>query len=410
MASRQITLKSRCVLTTPRPDTQTRILPASLFSNPQNVQHKFDLLEKDPRFSFFGNVAIGSPSTQDSDAASSPSPYSYPSAIKLPLESLIPHYSHLLLSYGSSLSAPLPHTPGSSSSDRPLSNVQPALAFVSWYNGHPAFVHLKPDLSKIKHVTVIGQGNVALDVARILLKDVDALSSTDLPESVLQVLRESAVETVEVVGRRGPAQVAFTTKEFREMLALPGVRYEGPSKETLKESLEEVARVGGSEERMRKRLIGLMEKGSTTKPPEDGKKEKTFKLSFLRSPKAFLSDSHPYADAAPVSKVQWKLNALLPPPTAAPTTPDATPNLSDSSAPVSMAVATDEELETASDMIIESVGYRSEPLETGDDLKWGSWFDERKGKVKNVGGRVVSEDGQIVNLPCSMPDLVRPLG
>lgn len=297
----------------------------------------------------------------------------------------------------------MPHTPGSSSSDRPLSNVHPALAFVSWYNGHPAFVHLKPDLSKIKHVTVIGQGNVALDVARILLKDLDKLSTTDLPESVLQVLRESAVETVEVVGRRGPAQVAFTTKEFREMLALPGVRYEGPSKETLKESLEEVARVGGSEERMRKRLIGLMEKGSTTKPPADGKKEKTFKLSFLRSPKAFLSDSHPYADAAPVSKVQWKLNALLPPPTAA-------PNTSDLSAPVSMAVATEEELETASDMIIESVGYRSEPLVTDDDLKWGSWFDERRGKVKNVGGRVVSEDGQIVSLPSSIPDLVKPLG
>lgn len=398
------------MLTTPCPYTQTRVLPACLSLNQQNVQHKFDLLEKDPRFSFFGNVAIGSPSTQDSDAASSPPPYSYPSAIKLPLESLISHYSHILLSYGSSLSAPLPHTLGSSSSDQPLSNVHPALDFVSWYNGHPAFVHLKPDLSKIKHVTVIGQGNVALDVARIMLKDVDALSTTDLPESALQVLRESAIETVEVVGRRGPAQVAFSTKEFREMLALPGVRYEGPSKETLKEALEEVARIGGSAERMRKRLISLMEKGSTAKSPTDGKKEKTFKLSFLRSPKAFLSDSHHYADAAPVSKVQWKLNALLPPPTAAPTLADAAPNTPDPSPPVSMAVATGEELETSTDMIIESVGYRSEPLETGGNLKWGSWFDERKGKVKNVGGRVVSEDGQIVSLPSlSLSHLRRPL-
>lgn len=278
---------------------------------------------------------------------------------------------------------------------------------MSWYNGHPAFAHLAPDLSQIKHVTVIGQGNVALDVARILLKDVDALSTTDLPEHVLAVLRASAVETVEVVGRRGPAQVAFTTKEFREMLALPGVRFEGPSATDLDEALAEVARIGGSEERMRKRLLGLMAKGSTpTSSDSTFRPRKTFKLSFLRSPKAFLHSPDAEADIVgsarpPVKRIQWALNALLPPPTHAPSSPADPPNTPTPSNPVSTAIPTGAEVTTTTDLVIESVGYRSEALQTkgGKGQVWAEgWFDDRKGRVRNVGGRVISADGEVVRL------------
>lgn len=273
---------------------------------------------------------------------------------------------------------------------------------MSWYNGHPAFAKLAPDLSKVKHVTIVGQGNVALDVARILLKDADALATTDLPEHVLAVLRASAVETVDVVGRRGPAQVAFTTKEFREMLALPDVRFEGPSQAYLDEALAEVARVGGSEERMRKRLLGLMAKGSS---PASNRPSKKFKLSFLRSPKAFLPGTAVETGQAgstwpPVKRVKWALNALLPPPTHAPSTTGDPPNTPEPSNPVSTAVPTGDEVETTTDFIVESVGYRSEPLHLrpGEaEAAWPEgWFDERKGRVRNVGGRVVSAEGEVV--------------
>jgi len=418
-----------------RPQTEIQASPlttqtpfARIF---QNVQHKFDLLANDPRFSFFGNVAVGPSSPPElAAAASSPAAYPYPAAVRLPLESLLPHYSHVLLSYGSSLSAPLPHTPGASSSAKPLANVYPALAFVSWYNGHPAFADLAVDLSTVKHVTVVGQGNVALDCARLLVKDVDALATSDLPEHVLDVLRRSAVETVEVVGRRGPAQVAFTTKEFREMLALEDVRFEGPGEAELAEALAEVARVGGSEERMRKRLLGLMAKGSSSSSTTTSKPSKTFKLSFLRSPKAFLptsDDAVAGAEGRPpppaVKSIRWALNGLLPTPTHAPTvaasaTAGDPPNTPAPSNPVSTAVPTGVELETATDMVIESVGYRSEPLvlqataaaAKGDERPeqeaavWPEgWFDDRRGRVRNVGGRVVSADGEIVRPPQPSP-------
>jgi adrenodoxin-NADP+ reductase len=101
------------------------------------------------------------------------------------------------------------------------------LAFVSWYNGHPAFADLPVDLRGIEDVSVVGQGNVALDVARILLKGANGLEGTDMPESVLEVLSKSAVRRVRSVGRRGPGQVAFTTKEFREMVSLPDTAFAG---------------------------------------------------------------------------------------------------------------------------------------------------------------------------------------
>lgn len=96
-----------------------------------------------------------------------------------------------------------------------------ARQFVEWYGGHPdASPH---DLGTTTGAAVVGLGNVALDVARVLVKDPEALAVTDMPDDVLDVLRASAIDDVWIVGRRGPAQAAFTTKELREILELPGV-------------------------------------------------------------------------------------------------------------------------------------------------------------------------------------------
>ncbi|NIB44312.1 FAD-dependent oxidoreductase [Pseudomaricurvus alkylphenolicus] len=96
-----------------------------------------------------------------------------------------------------------------------------AREFVAWYNGHPHYRDLDIDFSH-ETAAVIGQGNVALDVARILLKSEAELSSTDIADYALEALSQSKVKKVHIIGRRGPVQAKFTDKELREFKTLPG--------------------------------------------------------------------------------------------------------------------------------------------------------------------------------------------
>jgi ferredoxin--NADP+ reductase len=96
-----------------------------------------------------------------------------------------------------------------------------ATAFVNWYNGHPDSEH--PDVGHAESIAVIGVGNVAVDVARILLRDPEELASTDVPQDVLDALRRSRVREVHLLGRRGPQHAKFTTRELRELGELSGV-------------------------------------------------------------------------------------------------------------------------------------------------------------------------------------------
>jgi adrenodoxin-NADP+ reductase len=95
-----------------------------------------------------------------------------------------------------------------------LKGIYSARAFVGWYNGLPEYADLAPDLSQGEDAIVIGQGNVALDVARILLSDVDALRKTDITEAALEALTRNRVKSVRVVGRRGPMQVRLSFLEL----------------------------------------------------------------------------------------------------------------------------------------------------------------------------------------------------
>lgn len=220
----------------------------------------------------------------------------------------------------------------------------------------------------------------------MLLKTPEALAGTDIPESVLEVLQSSKIRHVEAVGRRGPGQVSFTTKEFREMLNLQGVEYRSIDHQQMTEAKEMVEKEG---DRARKRLLGLMEKGvdSTMISPES----KVFELGFLKSPIAFKADP----STGNVRSIRWSINSLLappiPPPSPAPSPPTSPPVASNSTSSAAVvARPTGEEIESETGLVIESVGYKSESI--AHELP----FDDRRGRIVNDGGRIVDESGVMI--------------
>lgn len=222
------------------------------------------------------------------------------------------------------------------------SNVLSAREFVAWYNGLPGTEQYEPNLNA-RTVAIVGQGNVAIDVSRILLSPIDALAKTDITHSALQALSESKVEKVYLVGRRGPLQAAFTIKELREMTKLAGVNIKWRADDFIGIN-EEVANLP----RPRKRLTELMLSSLSNQEYEEGKK--LFLPIFLRSPQHINSSNN----------LVLTVNKLVG--NTAETT-DAT-----------------ETLET--NLIMRSIGYKSVCLDK--ELN----FDENQGFVNNVGGKL----------------------
>ncbi|KAK9235579.1 hypothetical protein V1525DRAFT_348026 [Lipomyces kononenkoae] len=237
----------------------------------KNCEEKFEEVAQSPYFAFVGNTMVG--------ALPLAVPWYVPSfqPNHIPLSLLQKHYDAIILSYGADSDKDL----SSSVKGLKLGGVYSARAFVGWYNGHPEFRDLDPDLSG-EQAVVVGHGNVALDVARILLTDVDALRNTDITEAAIAKLSKNKVNRVRIVGRRGPAQAAFTNKEVREMMTLDGVGFIPPPAELMSPFVESSATLG----RATKRLFQLLQRGSTTSVADA---RKHFSFDFLLSPASFDS-------------------------------------------------------------------------------------------------------------------------
>jgi ferredoxin--NADP+ reductase len=161
----------------------------------KSISKQFEKTAVDARFRFFGNIAVGE----------------HVAAVEL-----AERYHAVIYAIGTQSDRSL-NIPGEE-----LRGSVAAVDFVGWYNAHPHFEQPAPDLSGARAV-VVGNGNVALDVARILITDPDVLAETDIADHALESLRPCGVEEVVVVGRRGPLQSAFTTLELRELADLEGV-------------------------------------------------------------------------------------------------------------------------------------------------------------------------------------------
>ncbi len=161
----------------------------------KSVTKIFERAAGHPRFRFFGNVEFGKDIQR--------------------LE-LLQRYHAVIYAFGSRTDRHL------NIIGETLKGSHAATEFVGWYNGHPDYRHHQFDLTS-KRVAIIGMGNVAIDCARILCQDPENLAKTDIAQHALEDLRQSEVEEVFLIGRRGPVQAAFTPAEVRELLHLPKV-------------------------------------------------------------------------------------------------------------------------------------------------------------------------------------------
>jgi ferredoxin--NADP+ reductase len=267
---------------------------------------------------------------------------------------LMRHYTAVVYATGAqtdkSLGIPGEDLPGS----------WPATEFVAWYNGHPDYRGLEFDLSA-KRAVVIGNGNVAADVTRMLMLSAAELELTDVADHALAALRESRIEEVIVLGRRGPAQAAFTSAELRELGRLDGVEARVAPEDV---ELDPVSRRWLDDEgtfTARKNVELLREFAGRPAEPDARRR---IELRFLRSPVAIRGDGR-------VEAIDVRRNEIV--------------RADDGSL---RARPVGDDVETIEcGLVLRSVGYRAVPL---PDVP----FDERHFVLPNERGRVLAPDGE----------------
>jgi ferredoxin--NADP+ reductase len=288
----------------------------------KNVIKKYEQTAQHPDFRFFGGVDVGGDISR---------------------EDLLERYHAIVYAFGAASDNRL----GIPGEDRPGSHA--ATEFVAWYNGHPDFADREFDLSATRAV-VIGNGNVAIDVARMLVLDPDELAVTDTADHALESLARSQIHEVILLGRRGPAQAAFTTPELRELGELMRADvFVNPDELELDEPSEAAL----ADKPTVRRNVEVLRDYAGRDPRGH---QHRLELRFLTSPVEIVGEG----EDGPVTGIRVVRNRL------------------DSN---QRAVATDEEETIACGLVLRSIGYRGEPLP-------GVPFDEKRGVIVNDGGRV----------------------
>jgi ferredoxin--NADP+ reductase len=242
-----------------------------------------------------------------------------------------------------------------------LEGVHSATSFVGWYNGHPDHRTHSFDLARATRAVVVGNGNVSMDVSRILLKSPDALASTDIADHALEQLRRSSVREVSLLGRRGPAQAAFSPKEIEEIAELPDVDVVVRADEA---ALDEYsAKWLETQARSAQRNVKFLSEHAAL---GEGSKPRKLRARFCVAPVELLGRE------GRVVAVKVQHAVLVPDSTGTPR-----PQLLDRFE------------EIPADLVFRAIGYRGVPIP-------GLAHDERKGIVPNDAGRVLDKVGGAV--------------
>jgi len=298
----------------------------------RNVTKIYERIADRPGFRFFGNVTIGH---------------------DLLVAELQQHYDAVIFAYGTETDRNL-GIPGED-----LAGSYTATSFVGWYNGHPDFRDAVFDLSQ-EVAVVIGVGNVAMDVARILAKTVDELKTTDIAIHALEALAESKIREIHVVGRRGPAQAAFTPLELKELGHLEACQpiVEPASLELGKLSQEELS------DHNKSRNLELLHEYAAA--AQRGTPRKLY-FRFLESPIEIAGNGR-------VESILLEKNRL------------------EGEEPFKQwCVGTGESERLPCDLVFRSIGYRGIAMP-------GVPFDGKSGVIPNLLGRVIDDAGVVPGL------------
>jgi ferredoxin/flavodoxin---NADP+ reductase len=296
----------------------------------KSVTRVFEKTARMPGFAFHGNVEIGSDVSH---------------------EELADAYHAVLYAVG---------TPGDRRlwiDGEDLPGSESATEFVAWYNGHPDYAEEDFDLS-CKRAVVIGNGNVALDVARMLALSVEELQVTDIADHSIELLRDSNIEEIVVLGRRGPAQAAFTNPELRELaeLELADVIVDPADMELDVSSAAALETADGTTQRNVETLTRYAALTPSGKP-------RRVVLRFLTSPVAIEGTDK-------VEAIVVERNELFP---------------GDDGSLKARPTGETERLETG--LVLRAVGYVGKPLP-------GVPFDDRRATVLHEGGRVLETESR----------------
>jgi ferredoxin--NADP+ reductase len=284
-----------------------------------------------PGFRFYGGVELGR---------------------DVSVEDLRAHYHQILYATGAQTDRRM-NVPGED-----LKNSHAATEFVAWYNGHPDYRDRRFDLSQERAV-VVGVGNVAVDVARILCRSPEELATTDIADHALEDLRTSRVREVYLLGRRGPAQAAFTTPEIKELGELADADITVPAEEAELDALSRAA-LDRVPDRSTAKKVEIIQ--SYARRPRTGK-SRVLVLRFLVSPVEFHGNEA--GEVAAVTLVKNRLRA------------SATGTLQPE--------ATDQRETLPAGLVFRSVGYRGVPLP-------GVPFNDDWDVILNEKGRVLDAE------------------
>lgn len=256
------------------------------------------------------------------------------------IEELTELYDAVILATGAPRDRDLP-IPGADSA-----NVFGSAAFVGWYNGHPEYAALAPDLSG-RHAVIIGMGNVALDVARILSKTEAEFEGSDIVAHALELLRDSNIETITILGRRGPHQIMMTPKELGELLrlerAVPGVENADLPPPESDDMLDPGQR----------KSVTLLREFAALSPSDRAGKALSINFDFFASP-TLIEQEGGNLSGLVVERTELKDGR---------------------------AVGSGETYRIPADLLISCIGYRTSPIV-------GVPFDERAGRFPNEEGRI----------------------
>lgn len=280
------------------------------------VARRYEATALSDRVRFVGNVSIGTDIT---------------------IAELAALYDAVVLATGA------PHDRPLGIAGAQLGNVFGSAAFVGWYNGHPDFAALDPDLSG-RHAIVIGMGNVALDIGRILSKTEREFDGADIVGHALAALGAKGVERITILGRRGPHQIMMTPKELGEL-----GRLECAKPVVAAADLPDPAQDAGLEPGLRK-SVTLLREFSTREPAG---KPITIHFEFFASPVRLLGDD------GRVTAIEIERTRLE----------------------AGRAVGTGEMRRLPADIVVSCIGYRTNPIA-------GVPFDEREGRFTNDGGLI----------------------